>query len=197
MITLTLIKNDGLIGSYTWLCKWYLDKVPRNSCSFSNGTWNIFWIWGVLNKDSISSFRNKTLPNAQRTRGLSSDYLQNLDQASTSKIWPNISISSKLKTSKSWPNLASESRPRLNCITTTKHQQQNNDQTLASKSWPNLETLCSKSEQKLYFMTKLHLPNLQQTVVNTFLIININKSSNFNKFWVAIFTCQAHINQVN
>ena len=31
-------------------------------------------------------------------------------------------------------------------------------------------------------MTKLHLLNLPQTVVNTFLIINISNSNNLNKF---------------
>ena len=68
--------------------------------------------------------------------------------------------------------------------------------TSTSKSWTNLETLSSKSEQKLNFMTKVHLPNLHQTVVDTFLIINFNNSNNFNKIWVAIFTCQSNINQV-
>ena len=43
-------------------------------------------------------------------------------------------------------------------------------------------------------MTKTQLPNLQQTVANKILIIN--NSDNFNKFWVAIFTRQGHINQV-
>ena len=36
----------------------------------------------------------------------------------------------------------------------TKHQFQNLAWTSTSKSWPNLETLCSKSEQKLNFKTK-------------------------------------------
>ena len=64
----------------------------------------------------------------------------------------------------------------------TKVQLQNVALTSTSKSWPNLETLCSKSEQKLNFMTKLHLPHLHQTVVNTFLIINMNNRNNLNKF---------------
>ena len=58
----------------------------------------------------------------------------------------------------------------------------------ASKSLPNIETFSSKSEQKLHLMTKLHLPNLHQTVVSTFLIINMSNSNNLNKFWVVIFT---------
>ena len=45
-------------------------------------------------------------------------------------------------------------------------------------------------------MTKLQLPNLQQIVVNTILIINIKNSNNLNKFWVDIFARQGHINQV-
>ena len=39
------------------------------------------------------------------------------------------------------------------------------------------QTLCSKSEQKFSFMTKPQLPNLQQTVADTILIININNSN--------------------
>ena len=37
-------------------------------------------------------------------------------------------------------------------------------------------------EQKFGFMTKPQLPNLQQTVADTILIININNSNNLNKF---------------
>ena len=45
-------------------------------------------------------------------------------------------------------------------------------------------------------MNNPQLPNLQQTVANTILIINISNSNNINKFWVGIFTRQDHINQV-
>ena len=58
------------------------------------------------------------------------------------------------------------------------------------------QTLWSKSEQKFNFMTKPPLPNLQQAVANTFLIINISNSNNLNKFWVGIFKGKSHINQV-
>ena len=34
-------------------------------------------------------------------------------------------------------------------------------------------------------MTKLQLPNLHETIVTTFLIININNSKNLNKFELA------------
>ena len=76
----------------------------------------------------------KTLPKAQRTRGLSSAYQSNffrsyhkfLHKSSKSRPSTNFKISTKHqhlnKTYKSWPNLASESRPRLNFITKTKHQ---------------------------------------------------------------------------
>ena len=67
-------------------------------------------------------------------------------------------------------------------IILAKLQLQNLGWTSTSKSWPNLEILCSKSEQKLNFMTKLHLPNLHQTIVNTFLIINMSNSDNNSKF---------------
>ena len=56
--------------------------------------------------------------------------------------------------------------------------------------------MSSKSEQTFSFMTKPQLPNLQQTVADTILIIKISNSNNLNKFWVAIFTRQGHINQV-
>ena len=39
-----------------------------------------------------------------------------------------------------------------------------------------------KSEQKCSFRTKRQSPNLQQTVANTILIINISNSNNLNKF---------------
>ena len=126
------------------------------------------------------------------------------DRLSTNfKFQRNISTLTKLKL-ENWPILTSGFWPQLNFITKpsisskimTKLQLQNLAWTSTSKSWTNLETLSSKSEQKLNFMTKVHLPNLHQTVVDTFLIINLNNSNNFNKFWVAIFTCQSHINQV-
>ena len=44
------------------------------------------------------------------------------------------------------------------------------------------QTLCSKTEQKINFITKPQLPNLQQTVANTILIIYISNSNNLNKF---------------
>ena len=53
-----------------------------------------------------------------------------------------------------------------------------------------------KSEKKCSFRTKRQLPNLQQIVANTILIINISNNNNLNKFWVGIFTRQGRINQV-
>ena len=50
----------------------------------------------------------------------------------------------------------------------TKLQLQNPVWTSTSKSWPNLETLSSKSEQKLNFMTKLHLPNCTKLLSTRF-----------------------------
>ena len=84
-------------------------------------------------------YTKKTLPKAQRTRGLSS-YHKFLHK-SWSKF--NLKISTKHQqlhktlTSKSWPNLDSECRPRFNFITSTKHQQQNVDQNSAQKSRRN------------------------------------------------------------
>ena len=119
--------------------------------------------------------------------------VQNLNQTSPSGLnskfkiltKPSFRISNKIqlhnlnKTSaaKYWPNSSLKILPEL--------QLQNLDQ-----------TLCSKSEQKFSTMTKPQLPNLQQAVTNTILIINISNSNNHNKFWVGILTRQAHLNQV-
>ena len=64
----------------------------------------------------------KTLPKAQRTRGLSSAYQSHLFKSYH-----------KFK-KRSCSRLSSESRPRFNFITSTKHQLQNINQTRASKS---------------------------------------------------------------
>ena len=56
---------------------------------------------------------------------------------------------------------------------------------------------CVQSLKKFNFLTKLQLPNPNQTVANTFLSINISNSNNLNTFWAGIFTSQGHIiNQV-
>ena len=52
------------------------------------------------------------------------------------------------------------------------------------------------TDQKLSFMTKPQLRNLQQTVANKILNTDINNSNNLNKFWVGIFTRQGRIPQV-
>ena len=113
------------------------------------------------------------------------NWLQNLNQTSASRLTLRL---------KSWP--------RFNFVTSnisskilTKLQLQNLAWTSTSKSskfWPK----CSKSEQKLSFMTKPKLPNLQQTVANMILITNISNCNNLNKFWVGNFTRHGHINQV-
>ena len=59
----------------------------------------------------------------------------------------------KNQTSKSWLNLASVSRQRLNIITSTKHRQQNTDQTSVAKSrrsfnFKILTKLCAQSLNK-------------------------------------------------
>ena len=45
-------------------------------------------------------------------------------------------------------------------------------------------------------MTKLQLQNLDQTVVDPFLNVNISNTNNIKKFWVGIFKGQGHISQV-
>ena len=59
----------------------------------------------------------------------------------------------KTQTSKSWLNLASVTRQRLNIITSTKHRQQNTDQTSVSKSrrsfnFKILTKLCAQNLNK-------------------------------------------------
>ena len=128
-------------------------------------------------------------------------HLKNLNQASTSKSQPNISISTKCK-------LKILAKPSFRIL--TKIKLRNLNQTSAAKYWPNFsfkispdsqlqnldQTLCSKSDKKLSFMTKPQLPNLEQTDANAILITNISNSNNLKKFWVSIFTRQGHINQV-
>ena len=90
---------------------------------------------------------------AQRTWGLSSASQSNLFLGHIISSWTNLdqisSSESRLKNQllnqtsaspinlKSRPNIASESRPRFNFITSTKHQHQNAEQTPASKSCLN------------------------------------------------------------
>ena len=95
--------------------------------------------------------------------------------------------------SKSWPNSHFITSPSLRSKILNKLQFQNFAWTSTSNSWPNLVL---KVWTKFSFMTKLQLPNLHKTGVKTILIINISNSNNLSKFWVVIFTCQGHINQV-
>ena len=132
---------------------------------------------------SLQSFYN-LFANCQKIAILSHIHIF-IHSKVTSTIWYN--TQTIIKTA----NLTSESWPRLNVVTSTKHQQQNTEQTSASKSWPK-----SRSEQKLSFMTKPQLLNLQQTVANTILITHPHHSNSLNKFWEGIFTRQGHINQV-
>ena len=52
---------------------------------------------------------------------------------------------------------------------------------LSVHSVPSVMSVLS-SEQKFNFLPELQVPNLHQTVVNTFLIINMSNSNNLNKF---------------
>ena len=167
-ITSSLKRHCLFRGKFQWRnLRWYLSWIMHMAFTWSPpnvGTTS----WCQLKstkeysptKTSLDQMGNclncttglifKTLPKAQRTRGLSSAYQSNFFR-SYHKFLQN-----------SWPNLASESRPRSSFITTwsissktmTKLQLQNLAWTSTSKYWPNLETLCSKSEQKINFMTK-------------------------------------------
>ena len=183
----------------------------------------ISWIPNNINlwkrKQTLWLSVTKTLQKAQRTRGLSSSFqsnllgysqvqtqiliklhLQNLDPAFTSKSELNITSSTKLGIRNTKPSFSISTNIQLHNLCKTS----------ATKYWPNAslkilpelqhqnldQTLCSNSEQKFGFITKPQLPSMQQIVANTIFIINISKSANLNKFWVGIFTCQAHIDQV-
>ena len=78
-----------------------------------------------------------------------------------------------------WPNL------RLKVL--TKNIFENLDQTSASILWLKF---------KFQISTKPQFQNHAQTVVNTFLSINISNTNNIKKFWVDIFKDQSHTNQV-
>ena len=114
--------------------------------------------------------------------------LHNLDHELTSKFQPNNSISSQTNcreigdgVSESVSDKGSQCR-QLNQLFS------NVGNLFTIQILPELQfqnpdqTLCSRSEQKFSFMTKPQLPNLQQTVSGTILIINISNSNNLNKF---------------
>jgi len=170
-------------------CKLILPELMKRVMNIDDNT-----IWSQLVVKSLAVMKHCQRNNGPEGWVQSTSSYTNLDQISISETSLNLNL-------KSWPNLASESWPRFNIVNLTKHQQQNTDQTSASKSRLDFnfkidKIFCSKSEQKLSFMIKPQLPNLQQTVAITILIIN-NGNSNNLKFWVGIFTRQGHINQVN
>ena len=119
------------------------------------------------------------------------------------KVWTKVYFMTKLQL----PNLH---QTVINTFHSINISNSNNlNKTSAAKYWPNFskkispelqlqtldQTLCSKSERKSNFRIKLQLPNLHQTVINTFISITISNSNNLDKFLVGIFTCQGHINQ--
>ena len=69
---------------------------------------------------------------------------------------------------------------------------QNLDYASTSKSQPNI-SISTKSKVKILtkpsfrILTKIQLPNQQETVSNTILSTDISNSNNLNKFWVSIF----------
>ena len=91
----------------------------------------------------------------------------------------------------------------------TKIQLLNLNEISAAKYWPNFsfkispelqlqnldQTFSSNPEQKFSVVTKPQLTDLQCTVANTILIVNISNSNNLNNLRVVIFTRQGHINQ--
>ena len=93
--------------------------------------------------------------------------------------------------SKYWPNFASESRPRFNFIfnlyktSAAKYKPNSSFKILSELQLQNIDqTFCSKSEQKISFMTKPQLPNLQQTVrPSGRLALCLRRSAQADKKW--------------
>ena len=120
----------------------------------------------------------KTLPKAQRTRGLSSSYESNLKchiKSSNRNLEISDGVSETVSDNGSQCRQLNQFFSNIENLFTI--------QILPELHLQNLDqTLCSKSKQKFCFMTKPQLQNLQQTVADTILIINISNSKNLNKF---------------
>ena len=118
----------------------------------------------------------------------------------TGKLWNLFSISHTFTIENLKENLPENiakgtKDPRIEFIS------QNLDYASTSKSQPNI-SISTKSKVKILtkpsfrILTKIQLPNQQETVSNTILITDISNSNNLNKYWVGIFTRQGHIYQV-
>ena len=182
----------------------------------------LYWkMRGALIWELLEIEKKKNREKVQWTRGLSSGYqsnffrsyhkisnkslsdfififltkqqLQNLNQISLFQLNLNFKILTKrrfgISTKNNLHNLNQRSAAKL----LTKLQLQNRAWTSTSKSWPNLVL---KVWTKKLFMTKIQLPHLHWTIVNTFHSINISNCNNHNKLRAGIFTRQGHINQV-
>ena len=131
------IKREGL---------WSLKKIKRG------GLWSLkikregLWSLKKLKREGLWSLNRVEWKHCQRHNGPEGWTLltkvtalghiesccTNIDQILSSESQPSINFEISTKhqhfnytlTSKSWPNLASESRPKLNLITWTNHQQQ-------------------------------------------------------------------------
>ena len=197
-------------------------EILKQAQENKNGQWILNQVWCRTDQQALALLRwqsnFKTLPMAQRTRGLSSccQCLNKFKHKSPSNFIFRISTKHELQN----PNETSASRLKIKfkildkasfrIKISIKIQLHNLYKTSVAKYWPNSslkilpelrlqnidQTLYSKSEQKFSFMTIPQLPNLQQTVANMIHITNISKSNNPNKFWIGIFTRQGHINQV-
>lgn len=107
-------------------------------------------------------------------------------------VWPNLSLDLRAVTSASQLNLRFKILTKPSVRISTKILLHKHYKTSAAKCWANssfkvlpelrLQPLGLKSEQKCSFRTKRQSPNLQQTVANTILIINISNSNSLNKY---------------
>ena len=126
---------------------------------------------------SLQSFYN-LFANCQKIAILSHIHIF-IHSKVTSTIWYN--TQTIIKTA----NLTSESWPRLNVVTSTKHQQQNTEQTSASKSrlifnFKILTKPCAQSLNESFLSFKICnklLPSSSSAIVYS-----------INKFWVGILT---------
>ena len=166
----------GMIGRY-WGRYWLLIGRDENIYDLSS------FVWVSRNNQTLPLTKGnhplKTLPKAQRTRGLSpscqSNFLRSYHKFKH-KSWAHfifrIPSKHQLKISTKHQHLHILTKPSFGI--STKTQLHNLYKTSAAKCWTNSsfkilpelqlqnldQPLCSKSEQKFSFRTKRHLPNL-------------------------------------
>ena len=174
--SVVVLSKENPLQGYQW-CETLNSNLIEKHCQRHN--WPKAWVhlakvtsWGHItssntNLDHISSSESRLSINKNLNQASASP--QNLKFKILTK--PSFRISTKIQHNNLYKTSAAKYWTNSSFIILPELQLQNLDQ-----------PLCSKSEQKFSFRTKRELPNLQQTVANTILIINISNSNNLNKF---------------